>query len=222
MREFAAYVRRNPSLGWGLGILLTLLLFSTIGRAFINKDDAYALATIPDLPPKLDQEELAKIGEVGTFRAKLEQLRLGLRPLFGTDSQGKGLLASLVLGTGMTLGRHPMALYRPALAARGVKRAVDLETCGDGRPVTVAGAVICRQRPGTAKGFMFLTLEDETGLVNVTVRPDLFDQRHQVLVTSGVLEIDGYLQSLEGISVRATEIRAAGPAVVATPSRDFR
>ena len=103
MRGFFSYVRRNPALGWGLGILLVLLLFSTVGQVFINRDDAYALATIPDLPPKLDREALAKIGEVETLKAKLEQLRLALRPVFGTDSQGKSLLASLVLGTGMTL-----------------------------------------------------------------------------------------------------------------------
>jgi peptide/nickel transport system permease protein len=103
MRGFFSYVRRNPSLGWGLGILLVLFLFSTVGLVFVNKEDAYALATIPDLPPKLDREALDKIGEVETLKAKLEQLRLGLRPAFGTDSQGKSLLASLVLGTGMTL-----------------------------------------------------------------------------------------------------------------------
>jgi peptide/nickel transport system permease protein len=103
MRGFLAYVRRNPTLGWGVGILAVLLLFSAAGRAFINRDDAYALATIPDLRPQLDQEALAKIGEMPTFQGKLEQLRIALRPLFGTDSQGKSLLASLVLGTGMTL-----------------------------------------------------------------------------------------------------------------------
>jgi peptide/nickel transport system permease protein len=103
MRGFFSYVRRNPSLGWGLGILLFLLLFSTVGRLFINKDDAYALATLPDLPPKLDREAWDKIGEVETLKEKMEQLRLALRPVFGTDSQGKSLLASLVMGTGMTL-----------------------------------------------------------------------------------------------------------------------
>jgi len=103
MGEFLRYVQRNPSLGWGLGILLLLLLFSTVGRIFVNKDDAYALATIPDLPPTLDSEYLDKMGEVQGFQAKLEQLRLAMRPTFGTDSQGKGLLASLVYGTGMTL-----------------------------------------------------------------------------------------------------------------------
>jgi len=103
MGGFLSYVRRNPSLGWGIGILAVLLLFSTVGRAFINREDAYALATIPDLRPQVDLEALAKVGEMTTFEDKLAQLRLALRPLIGTDSQGKSLLASMVLGTGMTL-----------------------------------------------------------------------------------------------------------------------
>jgi error-prone DNA polymerase len=81
--------------------------------------------------------------------------------------------------------------------------------------------VICRQRPGSAKGFMFLTLEDETGLVNVTVRPDMFERDHAVLVSTGVLEIDGVLQTHEGISVRALKARIAPIDDVAIESRDF-
>jgi error-prone DNA polymerase len=87
--------------------------------------------------------------------------------------------------------------------------------------VRVAGAVICRQRPGTAKGFMFLTLEDETGLVNVTVRPDLFDRQHAVLVSRQALEIDGVLQNHEGVSVRAHAVRPAEVGELGVESRDF-
>src|SRR5262245_66410809 len=76
-------------------------------------------------------------------------------------------------GTGLTVGRHPMALRRDELAMRGVLRAIDLRTERNGRRVRVAGMVITRQRPGTAKGFVFLTLEDETGIANIIVRPDL-------------------------------------------------
>ena len=82
-------------------------------------------------------------------------------------------------GMGLTIGPHPMALRRDELALRGVLRAADLPQARDGRRVRVAGMVITRQRPGTAKGFVFLTLEDETGISNVIVRPDLFDrERH--------------------------------------------
>ena len=130
-------------------------------------------------------------------------------------------LGSDLAGPGLTAGPHPLALYREMLAARGVRRAVDLARLGEGQRVRVAGAVICRQRPGTAKGFMFLTLEDETGLVNVTVRPDLFERDHAVLVSKGVLEIDGVLQTHEGISVRALQARLAPIDDVALESRDF-
>ena len=92
----------------------------------------------------------------------------------------------------------------------------------EGSRVRVAGAVICRQRPGTAKGFVFLTLEDETGLVNITVRPDLFESRGEVVVTSDVLEVDGILQTRGGVSVRAVDVRRPGLPPVRTVSRDFR
>ena len=70
-------------------------------------------------------------------------------------------------GTGLTIGPHPMSLHRGTLSLRGVLRAIDLAQARDGRRVRIAGMVITRQRPGTAKGFVFLTLEDETGISNV-------------------------------------------------------
>jgi error-prone DNA polymerase len=80
--------------------------------------------------------------------------------------------------------------------------------------------VICRQRPGTASGFLFLTLEDETGLANAIVRPDLFQKRHDVLVRTGVLEVEGVLQNFEGVSVQAVEVRPMRSTPVPA-SRDF-
>jgi error-prone DNA polymerase len=85
-----------------------------------------------------------------------------LRPM----TEAERLVADYA-GTGLTLGRHPMALRRDELAMRGVLRACDLRTARQGRRVRVAGMVITRQRPGTAKGFVFLTLEDETGVANI-------------------------------------------------------
>jgi error-prone DNA polymerase len=148
----------------------------------------------------------------------------------GGPHAGRSPLAEMTLaerlgrdltGLGLTAGPHPLALYREMLAARGVRRSVDLLRLGEGQHVRVAGPVICRQRPGSAKGFMFLTLEDETGLVNVTVRPDMFERDHAVLVSKGVLEIDGVLQTHEGISVRALKARLAPIDNVALQSRDF-
>jgi len=107
-------------------------------------------------------------------------------------------------GTSLTIGPHPMALRRGEMSLRGVLRAVDLPAAKNGRRVRVAGMVITRQRPGTAKGFVFLTLEDETGISNVIIRPDLFDRHRMTVVRQPFLIVDGVLQHQDGVlSVRA-------------------
>ena len=103
-------------------------------------------------------------------------------------------------GTGLTIGPHPMALHRNDLALRGVLRATDLPQARDGRRVRVAGMVITRQRPGTAKGFVFLTLEDETGISNVIVWRDVFEANRRVAMTARFLAVRGRLQR-EGLVV---------------------
>ncbi len=187
-----------------------------------------------------EQRMLAEVGALNAFgltrRSALWQVEKAGRPrgplLRGAEERepvGSPLpemtlaerLGSDLLGTSLTVGPHPLALFRETLRARGVRRAVDLRGLPDGSRVRVAGAVICRQRPGTAKGFMFLTLEDETGLVNVTVRPDLFERDHAALVSPHVLEIDGILQTRDGISVRALSARSAPVGECPIESRDF-
>ena len=107
-------------------------------------------------------------------------------------------------GTGLTIGPHPMALRRGEMALRGVLRSADLPRARDGRRVRVAGMVITRQRPGTAKGFVFLTLEDETGIANVIVRPDLFDRERQTVIRQPFLLVEGVLQHQDGVrSIKA-------------------
>src|SRR6184192_2898593 len=106
------------------------------------------------------------------------------------------------------IGCRPMALRRDELAARGVSRAIDLRVARQGRRVRVAGMVITRQRPGTAKGFVFLTLEDETGIANIIVRPDLFARDRLVIVEEPFLIVDGVLQNQDGVtSVRAEQVQ---------------
>ena len=110
-------------------------------------------------------------------------------------------------GTDLTIGPHPMALRRGEMSLRGVLRASDLPHAKDGRRVRVAGMVITRQRPGTAKGFVFLTLEDETGISNVIIRPDLFDRQRMTVIRQPFLIVDGVLQHQEGVlSVRAERV----------------
>ena len=101
-------------------------------------------------------------------------------------------------GTSLTIGPHPMSMRRSELALRGVLRAVDLSRGRHGRRVRVAGAVITRQRPGTAKGFVFLTLEDETGIANIIVRPDLFSEQRGAIVGEPYLLVEGTFRSRRG------------------------
>jgi error-prone DNA polymerase len=110
-------------------------------------------------------------------------------------------------GTGLTLGPHPMAFRRHDLSMRGVLRAIDLPRVRTGRRVRAAGMVITRQRPGTAKGFVFLTLEDETGIANVIIRPDLFSDARLTVVESPFLLVEGVLQTQDGVtSIRAERL----------------
>jgi error-prone DNA polymerase len=131
-----------------------------------------------------------------------------------------------IMGTDLTIGPHPVARFRAGLQEAGVLRAADLPYQRDGDFVRVAGAVICRQRPGTAKGFLFLTLEDETGLTNVIVRPDQFDRFRDLLSHAPLLRVDGVLQSKEGITVRAMNVclinEEPDEALPPLPVRSFR
>ena len=125
-------------------------------------------------------------------------------------------------GTGLTIGPHPMSFLRASLATRGVQRARDLLNARAGRRVRVAGAVLVRQRPGTAKGFVFLSLEDETGIANVIVTPDVFGVYKRVIVDEPYLLVEGVLQNQDGaVSVKADRVDALrhnGPEV---ESHDF-
>jgi error-prone DNA polymerase len=122
----------------------------------------------------------------------------------------------------MTTGPHMFAHLRAGLARRGVASAADLARRRDGERVTAAGAVIVRQRPGTAKGFVFLTLEDETGMLQAIVRPDLFKEQRAVVVGSGALVVEGRLQRQDGsMSVRAERFWTVAD-FEGLPSHDFR
>jgi error-prone DNA polymerase len=125
-------------------------------------------------------------------------------------------------GTGLTIGPHPMALVRTALASRAVARAIDLGRGRPGRRVRVAGAVITRQRPGTAKGFVFLSLEDETGIANIIVNPDVFAAHKQTITTAPYLLVDGTLQHQSGaVSVKADRVEALKDVGPTLESHDF-
>ena len=125
-------------------------------------------------------------------------------------------------GTGLTVGPHPMAYHRERMDAIGVRKASDLATIPNGKYLRIGGCVIARQRPGTAKGFVFLSLEDETGVANAIIMPDLF-QKNRLLVTSEqFLMVEGILQNQDNvISVKAQRVMPLSITRAETSSHDF-
>ena len=125
-------------------------------------------------------------------------------------------------GTGLTVGPHPMAYKRDWLNAMGIRRASDLRDLPTGKRIRIGGCVITRQRPGTAKGFVFLSLEDETGVANAIVRPDLFHENRLLLTSERFLAVEGILQNQDNvISVRAERVQPLFVTKAETSSHDF-
>ena len=205
-------------------------------RPFASADDLVRRAG-------LRSDELARLAELGALgsfglerRAALWEVERAARPsgpLYGDldappDSSplppmtpSEALVADYE-GSGLSLGPHPMTFHRARLERSGVARAADLPRMRDGVSVRVAGAVVVRQRPGTAKGFVFLNLEDETGLVNVVVPPPIFHRCRLMLVDEPFLLIVGVLEHREGvISVRAGRIEPFRHRLQQVPSHDF-
>jgi error-prone DNA polymerase len=125
-------------------------------------------------------------------------------------------------GTGLTTGPHPMAYRRTELRRAGILSARELQQHPDGRRVVAAGAVIARQRPGTALGFIFLSMEDETGIANVIIHPQLYE-RQRVLVTRGkFLKVYGKLQNQDGVvHVKADQLELLEVSAIEVRSHDF-
>jgi error-prone DNA polymerase len=124
---------------------------------------------------------------------------------------------------GLTVGRHPMHFHREQLNGMSVTPAAELVKRRNGVFVRVAGCVIVRQRPGTAKGIVFLSVEDETGIFNVIVMPDVFEANRLVIVRSPYLLVEGPLQKYEGvIHVQARKIEPLSLSAGAASSHDFK
>jgi error-prone DNA polymerase len=125
-------------------------------------------------------------------------------------------------GTGLTIGRHPMYYRRPQLQRVGILSATDLQKRSNGEVVRMAGCIIARQRPGTAKGFVFLSMEDETGIANVIITPDLFERERLVVTRSRFLLVEGPLQNQEGvIHIKAARLTALSGNRLDLRSHDF-
>src|SRR5881409_1844566 len=224
-----------------LGLRYVRGLREAAARAIVRAREAQPFASIHDLARRagLARDELATLAAVGvvaplgrTRRASLWEAALRdpgelFEPPRGSESplaemtEGERLVADYA-GTGVTLGRHPMAMRRAELRRRGVLSARELGGAANETRVRVAGSVIVRQRPGTAKGFVFLSLEDETGIANVIVTPQRFARHRMALVTEPFLLVEGIVQQQDDVvSVRATRVEGLSPLAHNVPSHDF-
>jgi error-prone DNA polymerase len=125
-------------------------------------------------------------------------------------------------GTGLTVGPHPMAYRRQELRSRGIRSAVELRNFPHGKEAAVAGCVITRQRPGTAKGLIFMTLEDETGTARVIITPDFYDRNRMTVLHERFVLVAGTVQNQdEIIHLKARTIEPLATTAAETPSHDF-
>jgi error-prone DNA polymerase len=188
--------------------------------------------------PKTALRTLAKIGALNGLadhrRAAQWQVETHRDPddLFATIETHRAIpLAAMqpiertsadLAGTGMSTGPHPMAHLRASLP--DVWRAADLGTAPQGASVRIAGLVICRQRPGTAKGFVFVSLEDETGVANAILTPALFEKRRLTICEEPFLSIEGAVQNTDGHTlIKARRVTALPVTAGALPaSHDFQ
>jgi len=233
-----------------LGLRYVRGLRQGVGEAIVRERQRMPFVSIDDLArrvPELPKSDLVMLAEIGALnflnperrmhrRDALWQVERAARrtgPLLeGIHEQDEASPLKMMsseerivadfFGTGMTVGPHPMTYCRAEMNALGVKRAIDLEHIPNGRFVRVAGCVIARQRPGTARGFVFLSLEDETGISNAIITPDVFQKNRFTIVDGKFLLVEGRLQNLDNvISVKVAKVRALSVTEAATSSHDF-
>jgi error-prone DNA polymerase len=233
-----------------LGMRYVKGMRESVAHAIVEERARAPFTSIDDLTrrvPELQKRELVMLGEIGALNFINEENRIHRRdalwqverasrrtgPLLEnirqpdrrsplTQMTAEERLVADFHGTGMTVGPHPMAYYRDELNAMGVLRAADLAGIRNGTYVRIAGAVIARQRPGTAKGFVFLSLEDETGISNAIITPDTFDANRFTVVGGRFLLIEGKLQNVDNvISVKADRVEILPVSEAAVVSHDF-
>ncbi len=231
-----------------LGLKYVKGLSQQSGQAIVREKAIRPFAGIDDLcnrVPELRKDELRKLAAIGALNFiqgsvnrrdalwQVERVTRAAGKLYEelAEKDGESPLLPMTIpermdadfrGTGLTIGKHPVAYHRAELNKLAALRAIDIRKLRNGTLVRVAGWVIVRQRPGTAKGFMFLTLEDETGVSNIIVTPQLFDRYRIELVDHPFLLIEGALQNQDNvISVKASHVQPLSFKVAATTSHDF-
>jgi len=188
--------------------------------------------------PALNRKELVALAQVGALNTlgdvehrrdalwQVEQAGRPVGPLLRSAAPASPVanplrkmstderLAADYAGTGITTGPHPLAYQRESLRRLGILSAAELESARSEQPVRAAGRVISRQRPGTAKGFVFLSLEDETGIANIIIAPDVFEANRVLVTRTRFLLISGKLQNQDGVvHVKANRFEPLGMSI---------
>ncbi|HUE23153.1 MAG TPA: error-prone DNA polymerase [Bryobacteraceae bacterium] len=236
----------RSSLHLRLGFRYVRGMRQPVAEAIVRARTAHPFTSVDDLAlrvPELRKDEMKMLAEVGALnplqqihrRDALWTAERAVRPVGPLlerieAAEGASPLARMTVeerltsdfrGTGVTIGRHPMAYRRMEMQALGVTPAAYLARVPHGRLVRIAGSVIVRQRPGTAKGFVFLSMEDETGVMNAIIEPSTYDRYKLAVVGEPFLLIDGVLQNQDGvISVKVGRVEAL-PAGAAAESHNF-
>jgi error-prone DNA polymerase len=139
-----------------------------------------------------------------------------------TQMEAEERLVSDYYGTGLTTGPHPMFYRREEMQYLNIKSAAELRETRHGTKATVAGAVITRQRPGTASGLIFLTLEDETGNANVIIMPHVYEKYRRVILEPRFIRVSGMVQNQDGIvHLKAEHVEKLTVSSVPILSHDF-
>lgn len=239
----------NGSFSLRIGLRYVRGLKSTVAKDIENARRLRGFSSIEELArrvPALTQADLTVLAEIGALnspgsgghrRDALWQVERAVReagPLFSELDRDEDVVSPLVAmnpeermvadyaGTGLTVGRHPMAHCRSELIQMKVFRAADLKLLKHGGKVRIAGQVIARQRPGTAHGFIFLSIEDETGIANAIIDPDLYETHRSLVTYAKFLVIEGALQNIDKvIHVRAKHIEELTVTAAPMTSHDF-
>ena len=238
-------INHQPAVRLGLGQVNGL--HEAVSQSIVRVRRQAPFASIQDLVDRagLERRDLDRLAEAGALEGLAghrHQARWAVAggrrqlPLFAgsetADSERVALAAPGIgedivadyASTGLTLGAHPLSLLRRHLDRRGCRRSSEALTLRSGSPVRIAGLVTVRQRPQTASGVVFLTLEDEDGLINVIVWRDLVERQHRPLLESKLLAVDGKLETADGVRhVIARRLENLNPLLgrLTTRSRDF-
>jgi error-prone DNA polymerase len=234
-----------------LGLKYARGLREPAGQALVRERSLAPFASVQDLArrvPELRKDELTVLAEIGALNAvgssrttfhrrdAIWQVERAVRwsgPLLDElpETDGESPLAVMTneerlvadfRATGLTVGPHPMQYRRAEMKRMGIYRAADLASLPHGRRLRIGGCVIARQRPGTAKGMMFMSLEDETGIANAIFSPDLLQKNRVLLISERFLMIEGILQNQDNvIHIRAEKVSPLAVTRAETVSHDF-